>query len=62
MSVDVVNCRRYIRHLCKVLPKMISCNGDPIGCLVFLGFFNQENRRKIAIKLICNGVIKIRDI
>lgn len=30
-KVDVVKCRRYIRHLRKVVPKIIECDGGPTG-------------------------------
>jgi len=30
-TVDVEKCRRYIRHLKKVLPKMVEVNGDATG-------------------------------
>ena len=30
-TVDVAKCRKYIRHLRKVLPKVIECNGGPTG-------------------------------
>ena len=30
-TVDVEKCRRYIRHIKKVLPKMVEVNGDATG-------------------------------
>ena len=30
-TVDVEKCRQYIRHLKKVLPKIIEVNGDATG-------------------------------
>ena len=30
-TVDVAKCRKYIRHLRKVLPRVIECNGGPTG-------------------------------
>ena len=30
-TVDVAKCRRYIRHLRKVVPKIIECNGEATG-------------------------------
>ena len=36
-TVDVEKCRRYIRHLKKVLPKMVEVNGDATGCVCVSG-------------------------
>ena len=30
-TVDIAKCQKYIRHLRKVLPKVIECNGGPTG-------------------------------
>lgn len=30
-TVDVAKCQKYIRHLRKVVPKVVECNGGPTG-------------------------------
>jgi len=30
-TVDVAKCTKYIRHLRKVIPKVIECHGEPTG-------------------------------
>ena len=35
-TVDVAKCQKYIRHLRKVLPKIIGCNGKPTGYQPFI--------------------------
>ena len=30
-TVDITKCRKYIRHLRKVVPKIIECEGGPTG-------------------------------
>ena len=30
-TVDIAKCTKYIRHLCKVIPRVIELNGDATG-------------------------------
>ena len=30
-TINIEKCTRYINHLCKVLPKIIECDGRPTG-------------------------------